>query len=134
MGPNEIKMIYNGKRPQKIKSWMSQEQLIQSSSFQFMLKGPTQNWKLKTSKYLKLTLRGPNQNWQISWSEDDLKIFKSWISQQPPIRSSSNFKHTQVKNNNNLNFGLCDQPKVNDNLSWKTTFTNNRGISQKLLI
>ena len=71
-----MKMTSNGRRPPNIKSWISQQPLIGSSS----------NFKLK--------LRGPNQN---ALNEDDLQWkttskYEIWISQQPLIGSSSNFK------------------------------------------
>ena len=59
----EMKTTSNGRWPQNIKSWISQQPLIGSSS----------NFKLK--------LRGQNQNWNfLKWRqppmEDDLKILK----------------------------------------------------------
>ena len=84
----EMKTTSNGRRPQNIKSWISQQPLIGSSS----------NFKLK--------LRGPNKNikclkWRRPPMEDDLKILKveylSNHSSDPP----------QI-----LNLSLGDQTKI----------------------
>jgi hypothetical protein len=50
-----MKTTTNGRRPQNIKSWISQQPMIRSSS----------NFKLK--------LRGPNQNKKNAWNEDNLQ-------------------------------------------------------------
>ena len=75
----EMKTTSNGRRPQNIKSWISQQPLIGSFS------------------NLKLTLRGPNQNKKILEMKTKPKgrrpqNIKSCISQQPLIRSSNFFE------------------------------------------
>ena len=110
----EMKTTSNGRRPQNIKSWISQQPLIGSSS----------NFKLK--------LRGPNQNqkymkWRRPPMEDDLQWkttsngrrppnIKSWISQQPLIGSSSNFKLKLRGPNQNKKYLKWRRPPMEDNL------------------
>ena len=68
--------------------------------------------------------------------EDNLKILKV-----KNLRSFLKFKHTFRGPNQSwkllesiLNLDLGDQPKVEDNPQWKTSFRDKRGISQKLPI
>ena len=97
----EIKTTSNGRRPQNIKSWISQQPLIGSSS----------NFKLK--------LRGLNQNqkclkWRGPPMEDDIKISKveylrnHW-SDLPKILNLSSGDQTKIKTAWN-----------EDDLQWKT--------------
>ena len=97
----DMKTTSNGRRPQNIKSWISQQPLIGSSS----------NFKLK--------LRGPNKNnkclkWRRPPMEDDIKIFKvEYLSNH-----SSDLPHI-------LNLSSGDQKIKNswneDDLQSKTT-------------
>ena len=98
----EMKMTSNGRWPQNIKSWISPQPLIESSS----------NFKLR--------LRGPNQNWKwLKWTwptmEDDLKILKvEYIRNQLSDL-------TKISN-----WGSGDQIRIwnawnEDHLKWKTT-------------
>ena len=146
-------MTSNGRRPPNIKSWISQQPLIGSSSnFKLKLRGPNQN-----QKYLKwrrppmeddlkiLKVEYLSNHWSdlpqiLNWSsgdqikiknawngrrppmEDDLhsnrrrpQNIKSWISQQPLIGSSSNFKLKLRGPNQNQNAWN------EDDLQWKTT-------------
>ena len=85
----EIKTTCNGRQPQNIKSWISQQPLIGSSS----------NFKLK--------LRGPNKNnkclkWRQLPMEDDLKILKieylsNHSSDPPQILNLRSGDQTKIK-------------------------------------
>jgi hypothetical protein len=78
----EIKMTFNGKRPTIIKSLISQQPLIGSSSnFRLKLRGPDQYWILLEMKTTSDGRRPQN--------------IKSGVSKQPLIRSSSIFKQKQ---------------------------------------
>ena len=97
-----MKTTSNGRRPQNIKSWISQQPLIGSAS----------NFKLK--------LKGPNKI-KNSWIEDDLQWkttsnIKSWISQQPLIGSSSNFKLKLRGTNQNIKYSKWRWPPMEDDL------------------
>jgi hypothetical protein len=97
-----MKTTSNGRQPQNVKSWISQQPLIGASS----------NFNLK--------LRGPNKNnkclkWRRPPLEDDLKILKvEYLSNQssdpPQILNLSSAEQTKIINASN-----------EDNLQWKTT-------------
>ena len=106
-------MNSNGRWPQNIKIWISQQWLMGSSpNFKHKLMGPNQikkrfQWRQRSMKddlQWKMTF---NERWPPM--EDDLKIWKFWY------RSSLNFK-----------LRLGDQIKIRnawneDDLQWKTT-------------
>ena len=69
----EMKTSSDGRRPQNIKSWISQQPLIRSS-WNFKLEIGDDIKKIKIFKW-----------WRF-------QNIKNWISEQPLVRSSSNFK------------------------------------------
>ena len=140
----------NGRWPKTIKSWLSQQPLlISSSNFKLMLKWPNQNenntkneddlQRKTTSKYLELNtsattewspLRGLNQNTKIKTTSNVLQHqnIKSWISLQLLIGSESNLR-LKIRGPNQ-NWKL---------LAMKTTsngrrLQNNKSWSQSLIL
>ena len=97
-------MTPNGRRPQNIKSGISQWLLIRSSSnFKLKLRGPNRNKKIIVE--MKTTSNGRRpQN------------IKSWISQQPLIGSSSNFKLKLRGPNKNKKCLKWRRPPMEDDL------------------
>jgi hypothetical protein len=99
----EMKTTSNGRRPQNIKSWISQQPLIGSSSnLKLKLRGPNKNIKLLEMKTTSNGRRPQN--------------IKSWIPQQPIIGSSSNFKLKLIGPNKNTKCLKWRRPPMEDDL------------------
>jgi hypothetical protein len=108
-----MKTTYNGRRPQNIKSWISQQPLNGTSS----------NFKLK--------FRGPNKmkyclKWIWPTMEDDLKILKvEYLWRRPTMED--NLKILKVEYLSShwsdphsiLNLNLGDQTKIEYYLKWR---------------
>ena len=98
----ETQTTTDGRQPQNIKSWISQQSLIGSSSnFKLKLRGRNQNKKL-------LKQRQPPM-------EDDLKILKiEYLSNHwsdfPQILNLSSRDQTKIRNPQNIKRWISQQP------------------------
>ena len=83
-------MTSNGRQPENIKSYFSQQALVRSSSnFNLKLGRPNQNqWKTTSRDQTKIKMLEMKTTSNGSRPQN----IQSWLSQQPLVRSSSNFK------------------------------------------
>ena len=101
-----MEKTYIGRRPQSIKTGISQWPLIGTfSNFKLKLMGPNQNLKLYD---MKTTFHGRL-----------LQNIKSGISQQPPIRSFSNFDLWGPYQTYNFKSGISQLPLIRSYLDLK---------------
>ena len=114
-----MKTTSNGRRPQNVKSWISQQPLI----------GSSWNFKLKP--------RGPNQNekclqWRWPLMEGDVQWKMTSNGRQPPMEDDLKILNVEYLRNHwldlsqNLSLSSGDQTKIKnawneDDLQWKMT-------------
>ena len=86
----QLKTTSNGRRPQNIKIWISQQPLIGFSLFfKLKLRGPNQNQKCLKQRWPPME---DDLQWKTTSKERQPQNIKSWISQQPLIEFGSHFK------------------------------------------